>query len=344
MTARRRVRRQLVERLTRSPHPSVRWRTAVRVLDARPSSARVRAIEREVQHSEFVHRLLTRGRERFVPGRFGGVYRYWQGIHWALSALADLGYPGEDPNLQPLLDRALSMWTQPSYDRTVRVSAETARACRRGVPLLQGRYRRCASQQGNALLYASRLGALDTRAEHLADLLARWQWDDGGWNCSRSPTAHVSSFMETLTPMRGLAAYAMRAGSARAQRVAHQAAGVFLERRMFRRRTNGAVMRPQFLQLHYPLYWYYDVLGGLKGIAEVGRIDDPRTREALDWLEDRELAGGGWPADARYYHVSRSYEHGAEYVDWGAPGPKRPNDWVTTDALYVLRAAGRLDI
>jgi hypothetical protein len=313
------------------------------VRGASPDAPRVRSIEQEVQRSGFVHRLLSRGREPFVPGRFGGVYRYWQGIHWGLAALADVGYPDDDPSLRPLLDRALGMWLQPDYGRTVRVTPASARGLHRGVPLLRDRYRRCASQQGNALYYASRLGALDARADRLAELLARWQWDDGGWNCSRSPTAHVSSFMETLTPLRGLAAYAERTGSSAARRTAERAAEVFLVRHLFRRRKNGAVMRPEFLQLHYPLYWHYDVLGGLKAMAELGRIDDPRCREALDWLEGRELKGGGWPADARYYRVSDRYLPGAEYVDWGAPSRRRRNDWVTTDALYVLAAAGRLD-
>jgi hypothetical protein len=338
------VRRRLLRRLARSPNPSVRWRTAVRVLDASPEGRRVRAIEKEVRHSEFVQRLLTRGRERFVPGRFGGIYRYWQGIHWALAALSDIGYPGDDPSIRPLIDRALSMWTQPWFDRTVKISTpEPARLVGAGVPILWGRYRRCASQQGNALLYASRLGVPDDRADHLAELLARWQWSDGGWNCARSPSAHVSSFMETLTPLRGLAAYATRTGSTAARQTAERAAEVFLERRLFRRRKDGAVIRPAFLQLHYPLYWYYDVLGGLKGMAEVGRISDARCREALDWLEDRELLTGGWPADARFYRVSDRYEAGAEYIDWGIPARAHSNDWVTTDALFVLGAAGRLN-
>ncbi len=236
------------------------------------------------------------------------------------------------------------MWTRPDYDRTVRVTAATARRPQRGVPILNGRYRRCASQQGNALLYASRLARAEEPAQHLADLLARWQWDDGGWNCSRSASAHVSSFMETLTPMRGLAAYSTATGSSKSLSAARRAAEIFLERRLFRRRKDGSVMRPRFLELHYPLYWYYDVLGGLKGMAEVGRINDPRCTEALDWLEGRELPSGGWPADGRFYHVSSAYEHGAEYVDWGAPSRTRANDWVTTDALFVLQAAGRLAV
>ncbi len=342
MTVSRSVRRELLERLGRSSEPSIRWRTKVRALGESRERPSIRALEARIRRSPRVDRLLTRGRQPFVAGRSGGIYRYWQGIHWALVALADLGYPEGDAALQPLLERALGMWTLPRYDRTVRVDAGPADPAQNAVPLLNGRYRRCASQQGHALLYTSRLAPGSAAADHLADLLVRWQWDDGGWNCSRSPDAHVSSFMETLSPMRGLAAYATASGSTKALGAARQAAEIFLERRLFRRRKDGSVMRPHFLQLHYPLYWHYDVLGGLKGLAELGQIEDPRCREALDWLEARELAHGGWPADARYYHVARTYEHGAEYVDWGAPVRGRVNDWVTTDALYVLRAAGRL--
>lgn len=337
-------RRKLVQRLTKSAEPAIRWRTRVRVLGEPESSPAIASLRSEVRSSPLVARLLSRRDVAFVPNRHGGIYRYWQGSHWALAALADLGYPDADPTLRAMLDRSLGMWTDAVYDRVVRATPDSIRHARTGVPLLRGRYRRCASQQGNALLYATRLGACDERADRLAKLLRKWQWPDGGWNCSRSPTAHVSSFMETLTPLRGLAAYAKRTGSADARRAVDRAAEIFLERRMFRRRSTGTVMRARFLQLHYPLYWYYDVLGGLKGMAEAGRLSDKRCSEALDWLEDRELPEGGWPVDARFYRPSSEYEFGADSVDWGAPRTRYPNDWVTTDALFVLSEAGRLDV
>lgn len=342
MTASEATRRAVIGELGRSPEPSIRWRTLVRVQQHPRSSARVRRLEEEVRGSSRVGALLSRRDAPFRKGMFGGVYRYWQGIHWVLTSLVDIGYPPGDPAIAPLLDRALGMWTHPRYSRTFVATDENAKGEHDGVPRLRGRYRRCASQQGNALLYATVLGKLDGRTERLAALLKRWQWADGGWNCDRSPEADSSSFMETLTPMRALFCYSVRSGSAAARRAAWRASEIFLERRLFHRRSDGRVMRPDFLRLHYPLYWHYDVLGGLKGMADLGRIGDPRCREALDWLEDRELARGGWPLDARYYRVSKEYRFGTEFVDWGAPHSTRRNDWVTTDALYVLRAAGRL--
>ncbi len=336
-------RRALVRDLLRSPEPAIRWRTRVRVRGESPSSPEVRRLAEQIRRSEVAAALLARRTAVHRPHAFGGVYRYYQGCHWALAALADLGYPPHDPLLAPWIDRALSMWTQPRFQRTATPPSEGERVDERtGVTRLRGRYRRCASQQGYALYYAVRLGPDDPRWAVLARMLERWQWPDGGWNCDRTPSADSSSFMETLTPMRGLAAYAARTGSRPARVAADRAAEVFLSRHLFRRRSNGKVMRPSFLRLHYPLYWHYDVLGGLKGMVEAGRIADPRCGPALDWLEDHELPRGGWAADERYGHYSAHYESGADSADWGAPDPGRRNDWVTTDALQVLAAAGRL--
>ena len=334
-------RRAVVERLLRSPEPSVRWRTRVRVLGEERTDTRVRRLEEEVRSSPRVRGLLTHRDAGSRPGTGRSLYHYWQGLHWALSSLADIGYPAGDPDLRPVVDRALEFWTRPRYDRLILDDGSGKTTAIQGVRVIDGRPRRCASIQGNALLYATRLGFVDDRVHHLADLIERWQWPDGGWNCDRRPAASISSFMETLTTMRGLAAYAGATGSKRARAAARRASEVFLGRRLFRRRSDGSVMRPDFVRLHYPVYWHYDVLAGLKGIADVGRISDPRAIDALDWLEARELPDGGWSAEKRYYRVSRRFEGGSEYVEWGPSDRRRLNEWVTTDALYALRAAGR---
>jgi hypothetical protein len=58
------------------------------------------------------------------------------------------------------------------------------------------------------------------------------------------------------------------------------------------------LIHPGFAKLHYPLYWHYDVLGGLKGLADLGMLGDKRCTDALDLLKSLQLAGG-WPACAR---------------------------------------------
>jgi hypothetical protein len=318
------VNEPIVDELLRSPEPSVRWKVRTRVLGEADGSPAIRRLRGEIRRSPRVSALLAR---RDAAGRITtprSVYAKWQGAHWVLATLAELGYPPGDRALRPLVEQVCDAWLTPPYfhDRVV-----------------AGRHRRCGSIQGYALFAASRLELAPDRADRLASLLTRWQWPEGGWNCDASPTAASPSFMETLIPMRALVAYGHEPSAV------DRAAEVFLCRRVFRRRATGEVIRRDFVRLHYPLYWHYDYLAGLVGLAEAGRLADPRCADALDLLESERLPDGGWPAQSRYYRrVGRSVESSGSYVDWDGVSAKRANPWVTADALWVLTAAGRLKV
>jgi hypothetical protein len=150
--------------------------------------------------------------------------------------------------------------------------------------------------------------------------------------------------METLIPMRALALYARKHKHKPARDASRRAAEVFLSRKLFKRRTNGAIINAEFIKLHYPLYWHYDYLGALKVLAEMDLLDDSRCDDALDLLERKRLPDGGWPSQAKYYTVSSKQKHGADFVDWSSGGSRRMNEWVTADALFVLRRAGRVKV
>jgi hypothetical protein len=272
------------------------------------------------------------------------AYKKWTGAHWVLATLADIGYPPADEGLVPVRDRVLDCWLNPEALQE-RVCTKAPPAFKdRGVPIVQGRARRCASQQGNALFSMVALGLVDDRCRRLADCLIRWQWPDGGWNCDRRPGAATSSFWESLIPLRGLSLYAQATGCVAARNAADHAAALFLERQLFRRRRDGQVMNPQFLRLHYPCYAGYDILFGLKVMAEAGFIQDKRCAEALDILESKRLSDGGWPAEERFYRNTNTVGSGYDIVPWGGVNKRRMNEWVTADALFVLRLAGRLTL
>jgi len=325
----------LVDALLKHDDPSVRWRVLVRVLGEDRKSKKVKAVQEQVRRSPRVRAL--RGSLHLAKG----VYTKWQGAHWILTALADIGYPAGDSSLIPIRNQILDCWLRESFYQEFEARTKADAYKKDGVPIMQGRYRRCASQQGNALHFLIALGLGDQRLEKLVERLLHWQWPDGGWNCDKDPGADNSSFMESLLPMRGLAAYGREMRSAKAKDSALRASEVFLTRGLFRKRSDGTVIHPEFLQLHYPLYWHYDILGGLKGMVDIGLIRDSRCAAALDILEQKELRGGGWPAEKRYYKVSSKIELHADCVDWGGTGKKRMNEWITTDAMYVLAAAGR---
>lgn len=314
--------------LLASDEPSVRWKVRVRVLGEDPDSPANRRLQQQIRTSPRVRALLD--------GAVGESYRKWQGRHWVLQTLADLGYPAGDEALEPLAASVLQTWLHQRYYREYDPST---RARTDAVPLLDGRYRRCGSQHGGALLALVRLGiGGDDAHARLVERLLHWHWPDGGWNCSRKAETAMSSVYETLLPMRGLAAY----GSAPARQAADCAAEVLLTRRLLYRRTNGRLIRTEWAKLHYPVYWHYDLLAALKGLREAGHLADPRSGDALDLLQSRQLPDGGWAAEGKFYHGAGGGRQHCDLVDWGGSGAGRMNEWVTADALAVLAAAGRL--
>jgi hypothetical protein len=305
--------------------PALAWKLAVSVSGADPASAPAKQAAETVRESTLVQALLSeRGPDGNIPHP---AYKKWNGAHWVLSILADLGYPPGDKSLRPMMEQCYATWLGQAHEKHIRTIA--------------GRVRRCASQEGSAIWYSLRLGLADDRTQELAERLMKWQWSDGGWNCDKRPEVSISSFMETLIPLRAMALYAKVSGDARARQSAERAAEIFLKRHLYKRQKDGAVMDPHFVRLHYPPYWHYDILAGLKVIAEAGFIQDSRCKDALDLLEAKRLPDGGFPAEESYSRTTRPDLSGYSLVDWGGTSKVHMNPFVTADALYVLRLAGR---
>ncbi|MBN2146640.1 MAG: hypothetical protein JW726_04590, partial [Anaerolineales bacterium] len=243
----------------------------------------------------------------------GGIpfhpYHKWLGAHWVLACLAELGYPQGDERLRPLLEQCYTWLLSKEHEKHIRS--------------INGRVRRCASQEGNCVYYSLALGLADERTQELAERLMQWQWADGGWNCDKNPAAATSSFNETLIPLRGLSWYARHTGDRNARVAIERAADVFLKRQLFRRLRDGSVIEESFTQLFFPYYWHYDILIALKVMAEAGYMGDPRCESALDLLESKRLQDGGFPAERRYYHLSERAVSGKSRVDWGGTSVRR---------------------
>jgi hypothetical protein len=331
----------IIDQLLQSPEPSIRWKVRANVLGGDVNSPGIKALQEEIRDSEIVKKLLN-GLKNPDCNKGRGIYAKWQGAHWIMASLADIGYPPGDENLIPIKDALLDFWLDDSFYTEFEANTQAKAYQKTGVPVMQGRHRRCASQQGNTLYILLKLGLADARLEKLAERLLHWQWPDGGWNCDKNPDARNSSFMETLLPLRGLALYAQSSGDEKSAEAVKRAAEVFLKRHLYKSQSTGEIIHPEFTALHYPLYWHYDILAGLKVMTGAGFINDPRCNDALDLLQSKQLPNGGWPAEKAYYKTSDSIALGADYVNWGGTGKHKINPWVTVDALFVLNKAGRL--
>ena len=123
----------IIDVLLRSAEPSIRWKTRVNVLGERRESTAVRALQEEIRGSARVQALLSRRDQLGRPGTARRVYYKWQGLHWVLASLADLGYPAGDRSLHPIRDRLMEFWLGPGYfrefeARTLAVTAASMRA------------------------------------------------------------------------------------------------------------------------------------------------------------------------------------------------------------------------
>jgi hypothetical protein len=316
----------IIQKLLNSNEPSVRYKVLVNVLGEKLKSPEIRKLQEEIKSSPRVKLLLSERRKNGeIPHH---PYRKWYGAHWVLATLADIGYPAGDKSMIPLKEQVLEWLFSKEHAKYIKT--------------INGRTRRCASQESNALYSLLTLGLSDERTEELANRLIKWQWPDGGWNCDRNPAATNSSFWESLIPLRALSLHARLTGNKRSKESAIRTSELFLKRHLFKRQKDGKIMQNQFIELHYPCYWRYDVLFGLKVMAEAGFIGDKRCKDALDLLESKRLPDGGFPVEAKFYRVSEKPSTGCSRVDWGGTSKKRLNEFVTADALFVLKKARRV--
>lgn len=318
---------QVVSQLLHSQEPNIRYKIWTDVLGQDADSELGQRMKVDIERSARVGTLLSeRDKDGELPFH---PYTKWYGAHWVLAMLADMGYPAGNEELIPLRDQVYGWLLGKEHQRSIKT--------------IRGRVRRCASQEGNALYALLALGIADTRTDELAKRLVGWQWPDGGWNCDKRPEAVNSSFMESLIPLRGLAIYAQLTGNRKAKAAVEAAADIFLKRHLYKRQRDGIVMHEEFTRLHYPAYWHYDILFGLKVMSEAGFIHDERCQDALDLLAEKRLPDGGFPAEGKYYRVTDKHVSGRSPVDWGGTSKRHMNEFVTVDALTVLGMAGRLN-
>jgi hypothetical protein len=247
----------------------------------------------------------------------GNPYCKFCGTHWRLVELADLDTPIPPVRLRAGVEQELA-WLWSRLDDTSGSRAD-------GLP------RSHASIEGNAVYALSRLGLAHHPSTHrLVEALIQWQWPDGGWNCDRRRTAHRSSFHESVTPAIGLATYAHHTGDAAAHAAALRTAELLLQHRLFRVHGTGEPIHPSWTELHYPPYWHYDVLQGLRLLHAVDRLNDHRASNALDLLESSRRRNGTF--SSRQW----SYKQQPAVLDRGTY-----RQMLTRRAQEILEAAGR---
>jgi hypothetical protein len=297
--------------------PAIRWQV-LRDLVGAPADV-VAAERARVANEGWGARLLALQGEdgqwdggACFPGRFRDHPDEYQGQPWTSTL----------PTLQLLHEFGID-----PRDDHVRLAVSKVRDhCRwehAGQPFFSGEVEPCIN--GRTVTLGTYFG-LDVDAI-VARLLSE-QLEDGGWNCEAENGSVRSSFHTTINVLEGLWAHE-RASGGIAESIAARRRGeeFLLERKLFRRRSTGEVVRPAWLLFSFPVRWHYDVLRALDYFRSVAKPPDPRIGEAIALLRSKQHPDGTW--------LLENTHPGKVHFELEA-GDGRPSRWNTLRAMRVL--------
>jgi hypothetical protein len=222
---------------------------------------------------------------------------------WAGGALFPARRPksenGEPVKGQPWnataysLDYLRDFGVDPHCETVRRAVAQVREHCRwehAGQPFFSGEVEPCINGMTVSLgVY------FDQDVDGVVARLLGEQLEDGGWNCEAENGSVRSSFHTTIRVLEGLLAHERATGgSGESIAVRRRGEEYLLERKLFRRKSTGAVVDPAWLQFSFPTRWHYDVLRGLEYFRAAGDPADPRVDEAIALLRSKQQSDGAW--------------------------------------------------
>jgi len=190
----------------------------------------------------------------------------------------------------------------------------------------------------------------DPRVRKAVDWMPEAQLDDGGWNCDwpEKKVKH-SSFMSTIEPLWAYSEIPRQKWTRKMKRSIDQGAEFLLMHRVYK--SDNHHWRPSlsfFTALHFPMYYFYDALHGLRVLTKLGYADDERTRDAVHLILSKRRPDGKWLLDGDWDRElllgEKSHREG--------PTPKerkrvvtieelgKPSKWVTLNCYRALSKTG----
>ena len=294
--------------------PAIRWQVLRDLTDASPDE--VAAERARVEHEGWGGRLLA----------LEGADGLWDG-----GACFPASYSGGEPG-QPWTATMHSLQTLQIFGldpasgaarHAIERVAEHGRWEHAGQRYFDGEVEPCINGR---TIEAGAYYTVDVSP--LVDRILGERLADGGWNCEAENGSVRSSFDTTLTVLDGLLEFERATGGSAAVREARRSGEEYLlERALFRRKSTGEVVNPEYLDFAFPYYWRYDVLRALDYFRRSSAMPESRMAAAVEVVRSKRQKDGRWLLDR--VHPGR--------VHFALEGGMRePSRWNTLRALRVL--------
>jgi hypothetical protein len=188
----------------------------------------------------------------------------------------------------------------------------------------------------------------DRRVQKAIDWMPEAQLEDGGWNCDH-PEKKVkhSSFMSTIEPLWAYSEIPRRKWTRKMKRTIDSGAEFLLMHHVYKSDNHHwQETYPMFTKLHFPMYYFYDILHALRVLTKLGYGDDKRIRSAVQLLLSKRRPDGSWNLEGDWYREGDFFYPSGK----GRKAPVaieeigKPSKWITLNSLRVLSATGDLDL
>jgi len=346
--------------------PAIRYGTLRDILGRSQSDPGVESARNQIASWSPVAEYLAEQHPEGYWGHREDVYwPKWRATVWPLILLAEIGVPGTNPSIKKGCEYFLEVMD--TQDRTwpaLKYPDEDLRSWRSvWEPCVTGNMARTLAEFGFEN---------DPRVREMYEWLVKHQRDDGGWNCETEEyrpggeAVHHSSFMSTIEPLWAFSSLDPQKWPHGGREAVERGVEFLLIHRLFKSDKTGKIIREEWTQLHFPMFYFYDILHGLRVVTKLGFGDDERTKDARDLLVSKRLTDGTWPLEATYARAVRQnfvkdegtgqwhpikeesvdaanrYKVGGKVADvpriYSSLGDVgKPNPWVTLNALRALK-------
>ena len=205
----------------------------------------------------------------------------------------------------------------------------------------------------------------DSRVKKALEWMPEMQFEDGGWNCdhpgfqfdggklnwgsARYDPTH-SSVMSTIEPLWAYSEIPRPRWTKKMKRSIEEGAEFLLAHRIYKSHRDWSSIELRDMdkiftgnlvtKFHFPMYYYYDALHGLRVLTKLGYHDDERIRDAVLLMLSKMTPEGRWLLDGDWV---RERTDNSRKTIVSVEELNEPSKWVTLNCYRVLSRTGDLE-